>query len=178
MWNILISVSLDIISQKLESCLVCLDWIGQIVGVNFLGLLPEERSNSLDAGRTLHILTINELVKILFHVCSLWRVFDVDFFKDSQQNGLESLEVPVLVDDLVDHASLENLMDLVGEQVHQIVHVVDGLSILHVFAAPLWQQLLSHQENEIFHVWVQSELDAFLWKLEAHLDFVEHWPKH
>ena len=84
-------------------------------------------------------MTINELVKILFHVLSLWRVFDVYFFKDSQENGLEPLEVPVLVDDLVDHAGLEYLMGLVGEQVHQVVHVVDGLSIFHVFAAPLWQ---------------------------------------
>jgi hypothetical protein len=165
MWNVLISVSLDIISQKLECCLVSLDWVGQIVGINILGLLSEERSNSLDARGTLHILTINELVKIFLHVLSLWSVFNVDFFKNSQKNGLESFHVPILVDDLVDHAGLENLMSLVGKQVHQVVHVVDGLSILHVFAAPLGQQLLSHQENKVFHVGVLSQLDGFLWKL-------------
>jgi hypothetical protein len=126
----------------------------------------------------LHILTINELVKIFLHVLSLWRVFNIDFFKNSQENGLEPFHVPILVDDLVDHAGLENLMSLVGEQVHQVVHVVDGLSIFHVFAAPLGQQLLSHQENKVLHVGVLSELDGFLWKFQAHLDFVEHWSKH
>jgi hypothetical protein len=49
MLNALISVSLDIVEQEFESCLVCLDRIAQVVFVDALLVVPKETSNSLDA---------------------------------------------------------------------------------------------------------------------------------
>jgi hypothetical protein len=123
-------------------------------------------------------LTINELVEIFLHVLSLWSVFDIDLFQNSNKDCLESLEVPVLVNDLVDDSGLEYLVDFVSEKIHKVMHIVDSLCIFHVFAAPLGKQLLSHQENKVLHVGVQSELNALLGELQAHLDFVKHWPEH
>ena len=123
-------------------------------------------------------MTINELVQIFLHVLSLWSVFDIDLFQNSNKDCFESLEVPVLVDDLVDDSGLEHLMDFVSEKIHKVMHIIDRLRILHVFAAPLGQQLLSQQEDEVLHVWVLSELDALLGEFQAHLDFIEHWPQH
>ena len=69
-------------------------------------------------------------------------------------------------------------MSFQSEKIHKIMHFSDGLGILHVFAAPLGQQLLSHQEDKVLHVRVLSQLNALLGKLQAHLDFVKHWPQH
>jgi hypothetical protein len=123
-------------------------------------------------------LTINELVQIFLHVLSLWSVFDIDLFQNSDKDCFESLEVPVLVNDLVDDSGLEDLMNFVSEKIHKVMHIIDRLCILHVFAAPLRQQLFSQQEDEVLHVRVLSELNALLGELKAHLNFVEHWPQH
>ena len=80
-----------------------------------------------------------------------------------------------MINDLVDDPGLEDLVRLVREQVHQVVHVVDGLRVLHVLAAPLRQQLLAESEDEVPEVGIAGELTTLPWSLDAHLNLVAHW---
>ena len=84
----------------------------------------------------------------------------------------ETFEVPVLIDDLVDHSCLEDLVRLVGEQVDQVVHVVDGLRILHILPAPLWQNLLAERRDEVLEDRAAGELTVLTRECNAHLDLV------
>ena len=154
MWNVLVSVPLDVISEELEGCLVSFDRVGQIISINLLGLFPQERSNSLDAAGTLHVLRIDQFFEMLLQILCLWSVFHIDLLQDSHEHCLESFQVPVLVDDLVDDSSLEHLVNFVSEKIQQVVHVVDGLSVRHIFAAPLGKQLLTQNEDEVFDVFI------------------------
>jgi len=97
---------------------------------------------------------------------------------DSHEYLLESLEIPVLVDDSVNHAREEDLLGLVGEKIHKVVHLVDCLLVTHVLLAPLGQQLLSDQEDQIFDVFVVSQIHVLSWVLESHLDFVHKRSAH
>ena len=47
--------------------------------------------------------------------------------KNSHENLFETLEVPVLVDDSVDDSGKEDLLSLVCEEVHKVMHLVDSL---------------------------------------------------
>ena len=75
----------------------------------------------------------------------------------------------------MDDPGLEDLVRLVREEVHQVVHVIDGLRVLHVLAAPLRQQLLAEGEDKVPEVGVARELTTLPRELDAHLDLVAHW---
>ena len=78
--NVLNSISFDIFFQELELGLIGLDRVGQIISVDFLGLLSQERSDSFDTGRALHILGIDQFVEILFHFLS-GAILQIHFIK-------------------------------------------------------------------------------------------------
>jgi len=62
-----------------------------------------------------------------------------DFQKldDSHEDLFETLQVPVLIDDGMDNSRKEDLVCLVGEEVHEVVHLVDLFEVRHVVLAPL-----------------------------------------
>lgn len=175
--NVLLSVSLDVLFQEREGCLIGLNWVGQVVSVDLLGLLSQEGPDGFDARGTLHVLRIDELVQILLQFLS-GGIFDIHHLKHFNKDSFESLHVPVLVDDLVDHSGLKDLMGLVGEKIHEVVHVVNGFGVLHVLSAPGWQKLLTEHGDEPVDVGVLGELDVLLGVGHAHLYFVHHGAKH
>lgn len=84
-------------------------------------------------------MSIDELFEEGIEVFNLWVAIQLHDLEDSHEDSLEAFEVPVLIDDLVDDSGLEDLVCLLGEQVHKVVHVVDRLSVLHLLSAPLGQ---------------------------------------
>jgi len=69
-------------------------------------------------------------------------------------------------------------VSLVREQKHEVMHLIDGFSILHVCSAPLGKNLLSQEENEVFNILILCELHVLFGVLEAHLNAVENWSAH
>ena len=67
--------------------------------------------------------------------------------EDPHDDRSVPFEVPVLIDDLMDHPRLKYLMGLLGKQVNQIVHFTNGLGITDVLGAPLREELLTEQVN-------------------------------
>ena len=175
--DVLVSVPLDVGLEELIGGLISLDWVSEIVLGDLFGL-SQERSNGFDARGTLEILAIDQLFDVFVEVFSLWTLSDSHLLENSHQDGSVSFEVPVLVDNLVDYSSLENLVCFVNEKVHEIVHIVDFFCIFHVFSAVLRQDLFSNHGDEEFDVLVLCELDVLFRELHAHFDLVEHWSQH
>ena len=98
--------------------------------------------------------------------------------EDTHEYLLETLEVPVLVDDGVDDARKENLLRFVGKQIHQVMHLVDALKILNVLLAPLWQQLLTEQVNKVLNILVIGKINVLARVCKAHLDLVHERSAH
>jgi hypothetical protein len=147
--DLLISVSLDVSFQGLEGGLVGLDWVAQIVFSDRFLVVSQEATNCLDAGCRLEILAIYKLVQLFFNLKSSRKFFETKVLHDSHESALESLEVPVLVNDLVDDSSLEHLHSLVGEEVDKVVHGVQFFMVIHVLSAPLGQELLTDHEHKV-----------------------------
>ena len=55
----LLSISFDIVFEMLESCLVSLDWVAEIILIDSLLVVSQEPSNCLDARCRLEVLTVN-----------------------------------------------------------------------------------------------------------------------
>ena len=83
-----------------------------------------------------------------------------------------------MVDDGVDDSREKDLLGLVGEEVHEAVHLVDGLQVVFELLAPLRKQLLSDQEDQVANVLVVGEIHVLLGVLEAHLDLVHERAAH
>lgn len=161
-FDLLFAVPLNVGSEEIEGGLISLDWVLQVVFDNIL-LLSQEGSDGFDARSRLQVLAIDELLDVLVEVLNLWIVLlNPHLLKDSNEDCSVSLKVPVLVDDLMDNTSLEHLVCLVYEQIHEIVHIIDLLSILHVFSAVLRQKLLSQKSDEVSHIVVLSKFDVLL----------------
>jgi len=82
-------------------------------------------------------LAVDHFVQVLLEVGGALKSGETQFLNDSHESGLKPFQIPVLVNDLVDDSSLENLVCLVSEQEHQVVHQVYLLTVLHVLLAPL-----------------------------------------
>jgi hypothetical protein len=61
MFDILFSVSLNIILQEIKSSLISKNWIVQIIVINWFFVISQERTNCFDARCTLKILTVYHL---------------------------------------------------------------------------------------------------------------------
>ena len=70
------------------------------------------------------------------------------------------------------------MLRFVSEQIHQVVHLVDGLEVGHVLLAPLWQQLLTEKVHQILDVLVVCEVNVLAWVRETHLDLVHQRSTH
>jgi hypothetical protein len=97
--------------------------------IHILLWVSNEGSDGLDAGAGLQILRLNLKIEKAGH---FFVVGDLDGLQDADEHLLESLKVPVLVDAGVDDARVEDLLGLVGEEVAQVVHVVQLFVVLHV----------------------------------------------
>lgn len=176
--HVLLSESLDILLDELKISLVGLDWVAEIILVDGLLVISQEGTNGLDARSTLKILRAKKLVKVLLERRSASVGTDFKELKNSHEDLLEALEIPVLVDDGVNNSGVEDLLSLVGEQVHEVVHLVDCLSIFDVLLAPLWKQLLTDEENQVFDILVTGEVLILSGVLKGHLDLVHEGSAH
>jgi hypothetical protein len=158
--------------------LVGLDWVAQVVFVNLFLVVPQEPANGLDARGGLQVLAVNCLVDDLFSLSCILLSLQPKEFEDSHQSALKALQIPVLVDDLVDDSSLKYLMCLVCKQENKIVHCLQLFAVLHVLGAPGWQELLTKAKDELSESLMACELKALLRVVEAHFDSVEDWSAH
>lgn len=132
--DVLVSEGGDILADEVVVGLVSLDWVDQVVWNHALLLVSQEGGHGLDAGRTVEVLALNQLVEVGDQLVSSRNSKGL---KDSQEHLLQTLEVPVLVNTGVDDSGEEDLLGLVGKQVPQVVHVVDLVSVVKVVSAPL-----------------------------------------
>jgi len=101
---------------------------------------------------------------------------DTHGLEDADQDHLESLKVPVLVDDGVDDVGGEHLLCFASQKVAEVVHHVDSLVGVHLLVQVVGQQLLGEE------VYGRSELLGKLGVLagvkHAKLDFVHDRAYH
>ena len=113
--ELLLSIPVDVGPEEGIGSLVSLDWVAQIVLVDVLLLVSQEGADGLHAGGGLQVLSVDQLLECLVKISGLWCSIYVQLGQNSGEDGLESLKVPVLIDDLMDDSSLEHLMHLVSE---------------------------------------------------------------
>ena len=58
------------------------------------------------------------------------------------------------------------------------MHLVDGLNISALLEAPLWEELLTDQIDEVSDVLVVGKVHVLPWVVEGELDFVHKWSAH
>jgi len=78
----------------------------------------------------------------------------------------------------VDDATEEGLVSLVGKEVEEVVHLVDGLEVGSILLAPLGEKLLSNQVDQVLDVLVVGQVLVLLGVLEANLNLVHEGPDH
>ena len=174
----LVSEPFDVLLDELEVSLVRLDGVDQVVFIDCLLGVSQERADGLDAARALQVLGGKQLVKVLLEIDATVVAVDLQHLQDSHEHLLEALEVPVLINDSMDDSREEDLLGLVGEQVHQVVHLVDGLEVRAVFLAPLRKDLLADQVYQILDVLVVGQVHVLPRVLEADFDFVHKRATH
>jgi hypothetical protein len=64
--HLLVSEPLDVLPNEIEISLVRLDWIAEIILINLLLVISEERTNSFDARSALQILGRKQFVQMFF----------------------------------------------------------------------------------------------------------------
>jgi len=100
----------DVALDEVEIGLVGRDGVGEVVLVDILFGVTDERSNGLNAGRTLEVL---RLLLLEESVGDASVVFDADFLKEALEDLVETLQVPVLVNAGVDDERVEHLLHFV-----------------------------------------------------------------
>jgi len=126
----------------------------------------------------LQILTIDELLDVAVELLRLRSLMNVHLLEDPHDDRSVPFEVPVLIDDLMDHPRLKDLLGLLCKQVNQIVHFTNDLSITHVVPAPLREELLTEQVNHASDIRILPQIHVFPGVLHAKLDPIDNWPKH
>jgi hypothetical protein len=112
----------DVLLEELEVGLVGGDGVGQVVLVElFLGV-ADERANSLNAGRRLEVLILNLVVEDLGDSVNLRAAA---LLEHALEDLLEALKVPVLVNASVDDLAVKDLLGLEGQEVAEVVKVVN-----------------------------------------------------
>ena len=98
--------------------------------------------------------------------------------EDAHEHLLESFEIPVLINDCMDHSCEENLLRFVSKQIHEVMHFVDLIKVSHVLLAPLGKQLLTKKEHQVLDILVVGEVDVLSGVGKAHLDLIHQGPAH
>ena len=68
--------------------------------------------------------------------------FDATSLEDAHEALLEAFKVPVLIDTGVDNARVEHLLGLLGEEIAQVLHIVDLVVVLQVLSHKVREKLL------------------------------------
>lgn len=116
------AVLLDVLLKELEVSLIGVDWVAQVISIDWLLLVADERANRLNARARLKILSLDREIENLGDVVV---GSDADLTHDADEDLLETLKVPVLVDAGVDDAGVEHLLRLHSQQVAEVVDGVD-----------------------------------------------------
>ena len=117
-------------------------------------------------------MTIDLLLNKFFQAYASRIVAQTKQAHNSKHGAFETLQVPVLVDDLVDDSGLEHLLYLVSEQEHQVVQLRNLAVVFNVLGAVLRDQLLEQQVHKRFEVLVCGHLQVLLGKLDSQLHSV------
>ena len=82
-------------------------------------------------------------------VGKIFGALDSDFGQDFTENGLESLQVPVLVNASVNDSRVEHLLGLQRQKIAQVVHLVKLSVVCEVFADIVGKELLGKQVDSV-----------------------------
>ena len=118
------AVLLDVFLEELEVSFISVDRVSKVIGIDRLLLVADERADCLDARARLKILGLDREIEDLGDVVV---GNNVDLLQNADEDLLEALEVPVLVDASVDDTGIEHLLCLHGQEVEEVVHGVDLL---------------------------------------------------
>jgi len=135
--------------------------------VDDLAGVAHERVDRLNARRRLQVLVLDLRVKARDERLVALSAHGLE---DADKHLLEALHVPVLVDGGVDDVRSENLLGLVRQQEHQVVHGVHVLNRVQVEGEVVGKQLLEEETEGVGHGGTKSLVLAG--KLSGHLDFV------
>ena len=146
--DVLGAVLLDVLLDEVELGFVRADRVREVVLVDDLAGVAHERVDRLDARGGLQVLVLDLRVQARHE-----RLVAVGAHRlqDAHEHLLEALHVPVLVDGGVDHVRSEDLLGLVRQQEHQVVHGVHGLHRAQVQREVVGQQLLEQEAEGVGH---------------------------
>ena len=128
------TVLLNVLLKELELSLVGVDRVAKVILVDGFLLVADEGANGLDAGAGLQVLGLDHKIE---QASDFIVVAGAKLAQDANEHLLEALKVPVLVDAGVDDARVEHLLGLHGEEVAEVLHVVDLFIIVQVFGEPV-----------------------------------------
>ena len=100
--------------EELKVSLIGVDRVLEVFGDDRLLLVTNKRANSLNARARLQVLRLNLHIE---HFCDFLKAFNAQLAQDTNEDLLETLKVPVLVNAGVDDARVEDLLGLHGKQV-------------------------------------------------------------
>ena len=170
----LLAISLDVVFEEVETRLVRINRYAQLTLLYLLTPLPQVGANGLDALGTLQILLHDNTSQVPVQFEEARVIFDAHHGHDFGEHSPEPLHIPVLVNYLVDYSCLKHLMSFVGQKIHQVVHIVNCLGVLHIAAQPLGKELLAENEDERAEVGVARQFDVLFRSYHARFYFVAH----
>ena len=138
----LVTESGNVFSDKFKITLVNVHGVGEVILFHILFGVADELTNSLNAGRTLMVLELDVLIKDLDELIG---AADTHSLEDADKAHLESLKVPVLVDDSVNDMRSENLLGFTSKKEAEVVHHVDGIVAVLLLVEVVRKQLLSEE---------------------------------
>jgi len=125
------AVLLDVGLNELEVGLVGVHRVAEVVLVDGLLRVADESADGLNAGAGLQILSLNGKIK---KASDFVVIAGTNLAQYADENLLEALKVPVLVNASVDDARVEDLLGLHGEEVTQVVDGVELVVVTKVFS--------------------------------------------
>jgi hypothetical protein len=147
--------------------------VGKVVfGDNFLRV-ANKRANGLDARARLQVLVLYLLVKGSDQV---FVTGNADSLENADEDLLEALKVPVLVNRSVDNARRENLLRLGGQEVNQVVERVDLNEVVNIFGEVVGKELFTKKVHGVGESLGQFDVLASV--LDGGLDLVGKGASH
>jgi hypothetical protein len=110
--DLLLAVLFDVLANEIELSLVGANGVGEVVLRHYLFGVADKGTDGPDARGTLEVLVLDLLVN---QSNNLLVGAYLKRLKEADENLLEALQVPVLVDSGVDDAGSENLLGFHGE---------------------------------------------------------------
>ncbi len=138
------SVFLDVFSNEVICSFVGWDGVSEVVWVDLLFWIADERADGFDAGWRLKVLILDLGVKKTSKSVELR---ETELFAETDKDLLKTLHIPVLVDCSVDDVRSKNLLGFMRQKEHKIVNRVDLFVVIFILAAEFWEDLLTQKTN-------------------------------